>query len=202
MHTRSIFRLLFVSLTLVLIASGLLTAPASRAAGAREWSDSWSREDVPVQACGDFTITSSYTTVRAYHVVADHTGATVFERQQVSFTGSLGNATTGKSFAYDGHYSRMADYDQGSASVSDLLVRFEVDTPDMVTVSLARVKFDLVDSPPAVIQAIVPTALHVDLCTLLGNSSTGKGAGTSDLDQQFQQSVPDLCDIGPRDGPC
>jgi hypothetical protein len=202
MHTRSMFRSLFISLTFVLIAFGLVTAPAARAAGTRTWSDESSREDVPVQTCGGFAITSSYTTVRAYHIVADRSGATVIERQQVSFTGSLGNATTGKSFAYDGYYSRMADYDQENASISDLLVRFEVDTPDMVTISLARVNFHLVDSPPAVIQAIVPSVLQVDLCTLLGNSSTSKGAGTSDLDQPFHQSIPDPCDIGARDRPC
>jgi hypothetical protein len=202
MHTRSMFRSLFISLTFVLIAFGLVTAPAARAAGTCTWSEESSREDVPVQACGGFAITSSYTTIRAYHIVADRSGATVFEREQVNFTGAIANATTGKSFGYDGHLTRSADYDQGKSLISDLLLRFRVDTPNMVTISFARVDFNLVDSPPAVIQAIVPTALQVDLCTLLGNSSTGEGAGTSNLDQPFPLSIPDPCDIGPRDRPC
>jgi hypothetical protein len=96
----------------------------------------------------------------------------------------------------------MADYDQGAAAISDLLLRFEVGTPDMVTVSFARVDFTLVDSPPAVIQTIVPKVLHMDLCNLLGSSPAGKGAGTSELDQPLREAIPDPCDIGPRDRPC
>ncbi|MFL5758917.1 MAG: hypothetical protein ACJ789_04215 [Thermomicrobiales bacterium] len=202
MHTRSLFRLLFVSLTLVLIATGVLTGPAARAAGTREWSDESSHEDVSVQACGGFAITSSYTTIRTYHVVVDPAGATVFERQQVGFRGAIGNATTGKSFAYDGHYTRVADFDRGSASVSDLLLRFKVGTPEMVRVSLGRVNFDMMNSPPSVIQTIVPRVLQVDLCRLLGNSSVGESAETSAPDQPSPAAVPDPCDLGPRDQPC
>jgi len=196
------FRLLFASLTLILIATSLLIAPAARAAGAREWSDESSREAVPVQTCRGFAITSSYTTVRAYHIVADRTGATVLERQQVSFAGAIGNASTGMSFAYDGHYARVADYERETASISNLLLRFNVDTPDMITVSLGTVNFDMVDSPPSVIQTIVPNVLQMDLCGLLGSSSGGKGDDTSASDQPSLDANPDPCDFGPRERPC
>jgi hypothetical protein len=197
MHTRSILRRLFVSLILVLIATGPMTASAVAADGTLDWSDHVSREDVPVQACGGFAITTNYLTNRTYHVVTDHTGATVFERQQVSFSGAIGNATTGRSYAYDGHYARMADYDQGTAAISDLLLRFEVGTPDMVTVSFARVDFTLVDSPPAVIQTIVPNASRTELCSLLGASEVGALAAAAAADDSIS-NVADVCTIRPR----
>ncbi|MFL5758572.1 MAG: hypothetical protein ACJ789_02470 [Thermomicrobiales bacterium] len=169
MHSRSIPRLLLVSLMFAFIAAGALhVKTAASQVAVQEWTTTQSQEDVPVQSCGGSDITTNYTITRDYVRYNIPNVDPVFERQQVSFTGSIGNATSGKSYEYDGRFSQAIDFKRGAVSITDLILRFEVGTPDQFSVSLDKVGFDLADNPPAVVQAFVPFALHTDLCDLLG----------------------------------
>jgi hypothetical protein len=169
MHSHAIPRILLIGLTLALVAIGTSFAPAAaNLANTREWSTTQNYENIFMQGCGDSDVSSNYTTSRHYRQNVDNAGKPIFEFQHVSFTGTVGNVTTERSYAFDGHYVRIADFDQGIATVSDLLLRFEVGTPGMFTISFAQVGFDLVDNPPSVIQAIVPAVVQMDLCHLFG----------------------------------
>jgi hypothetical protein len=152
-----------------LIASG---ATHFRAAASpvdlQNWTSTESRENVPVQKCGDSNITASYTTTREYVRYNVPAVQPVYEIQHVSFAGSIGNATSGKSYEYAGRYSRIDDFVQGNVWTYDLSLQFEVGTPGEFTYSLTNVDFELGNNPAAVVQEIVPNALHMDLCYLLG----------------------------------
>jgi hypothetical protein len=132
-----------------------------------------------VQGCDNFDVTTSYTVNRVHNLVEEYTREAVFERQQVDFTGAMANSETGLSYAYDGHYTTVADYDKGSFTISNLQLRFEVGTAGQFSVSLAKVDFKLVDSPPAVVQAIVPNVLQRDLCELFAGSVAADSAPIS-----------------------
>jgi hypothetical protein len=164
-------RLLLVGCLFALMAAGAIQGSAAAKTTA-DPSNTISDENVMVQACNGFDITTSYTVIRTYHVVEYHTGHTVIERRHVSFAGSLGNAATGKVYAYDGQYTRLANFDQGESSFSDFQLWFEVGTPGMFSVSYPKVNFDLQDDPLSVVQAIVPNVLHMDLCYLFGGSTS------------------------------
>ncbi|MFL5758574.1 MAG: hypothetical protein ACJ789_02480 [Thermomicrobiales bacterium] len=205
MRSHPIPRLLLVGFMFALIAAGSIHHKDAAASSA-DSSNTISEENVLVQACKGFAITTSYTADRAYHIVEYHTGHTVVERREVSFAGAIGNAKTGKSYAYDGHYTRLANFDQGKTTFSDLLLRFEVGTPGQFSVSFAgtspdrlsvswasgepgqftvpfeQAGIELVDNPLAVVQAIVPNVLHVDLCSMFGASATIKGAAPQNID--------------------
>jgi hypothetical protein len=160
MNSRTIPRLLLTGLLFAFVAANAIHFSAA-AKGSGEWSDTQSRENVFVEACGSSIITTSFTTTRTHRDVTDY-------REHVRFAGSVGNDITGHSYAYDGHYDRAAIDDQGGFAVTDLLLRFEVGTPGMFTVSFKQVGFRLADSPPGVIQTIVPRVLQMDLCSALG----------------------------------
>jgi hypothetical protein len=169
MQSHTLPRLLLVGFMFALIAAGTLRYNAAAAeVDIRDSSTTQSQENVPVQKCGDSDITASYTTTREYVRYGSPAIEPVYEIEHVNFTGSIGNATSGKSYEYAGHYSRTVDFTQSSVWISDLLLRFEIGTPGEFTYSLANVDFDLGGNPAAVVQAIVPNALHMDLCYLLG----------------------------------
>jgi hypothetical protein len=177
MHTHSVPRLLLVGLILALITTGVGIAPtAAKSPGVRTWSSTQSRENVFVQACGGSAITTNYTTTRLYLQYGDSLTKPISEYQHVSFTGVVGNAATGKSYAYHGHYTRATDFDPHSFAIYDLLLRFEVGTPGMFSVSFDHIGFDLMDNPAAVVQKIVPNVLQMDLCYLFGGSATGNSS--------------------------
>jgi hypothetical protein len=159
----------------LMLAFALSTAIQFRASASdhTRWNDTVSVEDAMVQACAGFTVTGSYTADRAIQVVENYDGSQFYERRDVTFTGALGNATSGKSYAYDGQYTRIASPALGKAVVSNLSLRFEVDTPGEFSVSLKHVEFDLADDPHAVVKAIVPNVLQMDLCQLFGGSTIG-----------------------------
>jgi hypothetical protein len=169
MHTHALPRLLLAGFTIALVAFGVLSAPAA-AADTTNWPETTGHENVLVQSCSSFSIISSYTTDREDHVVKDYTGQSVYERRDVTFSGTLANTSTDKAYLYDGHFTRSANWDLGEVRISDLLLRFEVGTPGEFSFSLGKADFDLADSPPAVVQAIVPHVLHMDLCYLFGDS--------------------------------
>ncbi len=169
MHSYALPRLLLMSFLFAFIAAGA----AHYRAGAeqivvQDWTVTQSQENVPVQACGASVITTSFTTTRDYRRFNDPNGKMLFERQQVEFTGAIGNAVTGKSYAYDGHFTKNTDYDQRSTEIANLKLRFEVGTPGMFTYTLDQVEFNVADDPAAIVKAIVPQALHMDFCYLLG----------------------------------
>jgi hypothetical protein len=155
-----------------LIALGAMSSTVA-AKGTSGRSETASFENVAVQSCDGFAITSSYTVTRAYRIVEDYAHHVVVEHRQVSFSGALANSTNGKSYVYDGHFTLNANYDEGFFQISDLLLRFEVGTLGEFSLSLARTDFDLIDNPPAVVQAIVPDVLHKDLCDLFGGPMIG-----------------------------
>jgi hypothetical protein len=168
MHMQALRRLVIAGFILSLIATGILSAPAA-AQHTTDWSETSSGENVLVQSCSGFSVISSYTADREDHVVKDYTGQSVYERRDVTFSGTLANTSTDKAYLYDGHFTRTANWDQGGVLISNLLVRFEVGTPGEFSFSLGNADFDMVDSPPAVVQSIVPHVLHMDLCYLFGD---------------------------------
>jgi hypothetical protein len=175
MHSHALPRLLFVGFLFAFIAAGAVHYRAgAEQIVVQDWTVMQSQENVPVQACGGSAITTSYTTTRDYRRFNDPNGKMLFERQQVEFTGAIGNAVTGKSYAYDGHFTKNTDYDQRSTEIANLKLRFEVGTPGMFTYSLDQVEFNLADDPAAIVKAIVPQALHMDLCYLLGGPTESK----------------------------
>ncbi len=189
MHRHSIPRFLIASLLFTIIISGAAHFSAA-AKGTSNRTETTSRENIPVQSCGGFDITSSYTVTRNYLVVEDYPGHQVVERREVSFSGALASTTDGQSFLYDGQFTRTADYDQGTSQITDLLLHFEVGTPNEITYAQARPDFDLIDNPAAVIQAIVPNALHMDLCYLFRGSVDLKPLQTLTPSQAIPASVP------------
>jgi hypothetical protein len=170
MHTRFIPRLFVLSLLFAFVFGGAIHDRAAAADHTR-WTNTVDVEDALVQACAGFKVTGSYTLDTAYLDVVDYYGYAVSQRRDVTFTGALGNAATGKSYAYDGHFTRIRSLYQSKVTITNLSLRFEVDTPGEFTVSLKRVDFDLGDDPHAVVKAIVPNVLQMDLCQLFSGSS-------------------------------
>jgi hypothetical protein len=199
MHSHAILRFLLAGLTIALVA-GAMIRPA--AAERINWTDTSSQEAQLVQGCDGFGITTSYTVKRVHNIVEEYTRENVFERQQVEFSGALGNSETGLSYAYDGHYTTVADYDKGSFAISNLQLRFEVGTPGQFTVELKKVDFKLIDSPPAVVQAIVPNVLQRDLCYLLGGSTVSGSEGMAPRNIDTNEPLQNLAPIQPTREPC
>src|SRR5215207_11432444 len=98
MHAHTFPRFFLVPLLAALIAAGLLASPV--AADTNIWSDSGSGEDIFVQACPAFDITTSYTADRTFKLVSNSSGDQVVERLYVSFAGALANDATGHSLPY------------------------------------------------------------------------------------------------------
>jgi hypothetical protein len=198
MNTRTIPRLLLIGFLFAFVTANASHFSAA-AKGPVEPPNTISYENQLVQACGGFDITTSYTVNRAYDVVEYQTGHTVIEQRQVSFSGAIGNAANGKSYAYDGHYTRTANFDQGTKTFTDLLLRFEVGTPGEFSLRLARADFDLVDNPPAVVQAIVPSVLQMDLCYLLGGSTASTYQGPTNI--SISEPLLNLAPVQPANEP-
>jgi hypothetical protein len=175
MPTRFIPRLLTLSLLLTLVFASAIHFRAS-AADRIDWTETNYQEDVLVQDCGGYDITSSYTTNIAHHLIADNTGDEVSEQLNVDFTGSLGNAQTEKSYQYDGHFTRWSNYIQGKVTITDFELRFEVDTPGQFSVAIDRVEMDLTADPTEVIRKFVPNALQMELCYLLASPGGAQGS--------------------------
>jgi hypothetical protein len=181
MNATTLPRLLVAVLTLVLAATGLTMVPVAAANGI-DWSQTTSRENVLVQDCHgpdnvqgfsptlafgfDFAITTSYTTHNAYHVFEDFTGINhqVMESRHVSFTGTVANATTGRSLAYDGRLTRTAGADQEAVTITDLVLHLAPSDRDDVTVTVDRDNSGLIDNPETMLLAYAPRGLHTSLC--------------------------------------
>jgi hypothetical protein len=174
MHTRFIPRLLVLSLMLAFVFSAAIQFRASASDHTR-WNDTVSVEDALVQSCYGFNVTGSYTADRSFEVVENFNGSPFYERQDVTFAGALGNATTGKSYAYDGAFTRIGNPELDKVKVSNLSLRFEVDTPGEFTYTLDRVDFNLSDNPELIVKTIVLDALQMDLCQLFAGSTIGNG---------------------------
>jgi hypothetical protein len=174
MHTRFIPRFLVLSLMLAFVFSTAIQFRASASDHTR-WTDTVSVEDALVQACSGFNVTGSYTADRATQVVENYDGSLFYERRNVTFTGALGNATSGKSYAYDGQFTRMSSPNLGKVYVANLALRFEAGTPDEFTVAYEHLDVDWGTDPHRVIRAILPTMLQMDLCELFGGSTIGYG---------------------------
>jgi hypothetical protein len=194
MNAHAIFRPLLVAFALALLTTGIGLAPAA-AKGTTDLTDTMSRENFFVQACSGFDITSSYTTVRKYHIVEDHTGLTVFERRGVTFNGTVSNAASGKGFGFVGGFTRVADYEQGAISISDLTLNLDLPDHSDVSVSIAHQEGDLIDNPAAVLLKFAPFAYRNGLCDLLGDS-------TSESPGVLSPQVLDPCLNQPRGKPC
>jgi hypothetical protein len=172
MHSHTIPRLLLVGFMFALLAAGTVRYNAgAEQVAIRDWTTTQSQENEFVQSCGAASIKTSYTTIRHYRRFDSPNGDEIVNHQEVKFSGAIGNVVTGKSYAYDGHYTRITDLEQGTNAVSDLLLRFEVGTPGMFSVSFKHVGFELADNPTAVIQTIVPHVLQMDLCSVFGGST-------------------------------
>jgi hypothetical protein len=212
MLTRFIPRLLMLSL---MLAFALSTAIQFRASAAEriDWTETNSEENVLVQECGLYNITSSYTAEIAHHLIADNEGDEVSEQMNVDFVGSVGNPATGKSYQYDGHFTRWSNYIQSQVTITDLELRFEVGTPGQFTVAIDRIKMDLVADPTDVIKKFVPNALQMELCYLLPGSydwnvapaippsatdtETALSLAVSDLERTYSEPPETIPGYGP-----
>jgi hypothetical protein len=179
MLTHAILRILIAGLTMALI-TGVMIRPAG-AQNATTWTSQESQEGIFVQACDGFDLTTNYSVTRTFQMMKNYADGRTYERSTVTFAGAIGSrdvslfglfgsAQAGKSFAYDGHFTRTVDYDEGIDAITDLLLHFEVGTPGMFTVSIPEVGFKLAASPTSVIQTIVPNTLQMDLCGLFGSA--------------------------------
>jgi hypothetical protein len=187
MHTRYVPRLLFVSLLLAFIVAGAnqFSAGATSAQvdiwgeGSLQyidWTETNSQENTLVQTCDGFDITSSYTTNIAHHLTIDNSGDEVLERMNVSFAGAIGNSLTGKSYAYDGAFTRWSDYVRNKVTINDLKLRFEVGTPGEFKIAVDRIEMDLTADPTDVVKKFVPHTLQMELCYVLADASVDSNA--------------------------
>jgi hypothetical protein len=191
MNTYFASRLLVPVLAVVLVVTGLVAGPASRAGAIdnHAWSETESQEDVLVQACDGYDLTTSYNMNRNHHLFTDYTDGLKLEQETVNFTGAIGNSLTGKSYAYDGKFTRWSDYLKNEVTVNDLELRFEVGTPGEFTVAVDRIERDVVADPAEVIKQFVPYALRLDLCYLLGAPVTDP-APVEPIDPINQYTLP------------
>jgi hypothetical protein len=183
MQTRFIPRLLTAGLLLAFIFAGMNHLTANAKSGQTDlwgegllhlvdWTEQNTQEDVLVQKCDGFDITSSYTVNIAHHLTTDNSGNEVLERMNVDFAGAIGNGLTGKSYAYDGTFIRWSDYIRNKVTINDLELRFEVGTPGEFTVAVDRIEMDLVADPAVVVKQFVPNTLQMELCYLLSDASS------------------------------
>jgi hypothetical protein len=204
MHTHAIPRLLLVGLALALLVTGLRIAPTAADTGARDWSNSESKEDVFVHACEGFVMTTSYTTHRTHHTVTNYSSDVILERLHVTVVGVLTNATNGQSLLYDGKFTRTSYYHIGRVTVSDLELRIQLPTPGDWKTTIAQQEMDLVADPVAVIQTVASRQLESGLCVLLGRSVAGEQAGAQGpiqpgeaADNMTPWTELDSCDTSP-----
>jgi hypothetical protein len=182
-------RLFVPVLAFILVVSGVLAGPASASAQLEErsWSESESQENVLVQACDGFDLTSSYTVNRDHHRFIDVSDDLNVEWMGVDFSGAIANAKTDKSYAYDGKFTRWADYQNDTVAITNLNLRFEVGTSGEFTVAADRIEMNLVADPAEVVEKFVPNALQMELCYLLDDASAGQ-APQSDTAPDYSES--------------
>jgi hypothetical protein len=182
MHRHTHFRLFVTVITLVLVLSGFASAPV-RAADAAHWSDTAARSNVLVQDCHgasvlsgfsptlafglDFEISTSYRIDRAYTLITDYTGINhpVVERRVVSVAGIVANSKSGRSLAYDGHFNRTSSSMEGGVTITDLALHLIPSNEEDVTITVERDDSGVIDSPEAMLLALVPRGLHMSLCS-------------------------------------
>jgi hypothetical protein len=182
MHSHVLPRLLVVVVSLVLVVTGLASAPVG-AADNTVWSDTDSRVNVLVQDCHgpshmsgysptlafgfDFEITTSYTVDRDFSVIADYTGIDhpVMERRIVTFAGRVANAASGLSLDYDGHFARTGSYAQRDFTITDLSLHLVPSNEKDVTISVERDSSGVIETPESVLLAYAPRGLHSSLCS-------------------------------------
>jgi hypothetical protein len=182
MNSRALPRLLVVVLTLILVTTGLASAPVG-AAEPINWSDTNTRANVLVQDCHgpgnvskysptlafgfDFEITTSYTVDRHFSVFADNTGINhpVMERRTVDFAGIAANTTTGIALAYDGSFTRTATAAREDFTITDLTLRLVLANEEDVTVTVDHDRPGMIDTPEAVLLAYAPRGLQTSLCS-------------------------------------
>jgi hypothetical protein len=212
MPTRFIPRLLALSLMLTLVFSSAILFRAS-AAERIDWTETNSQENALVQGCGLYNITTSYIVDIAHHLITDNTGDEVTEQLNVDFAGSVGNAASGKSYQYDGHFTRWSNYAVGRVMITDLELRFEVGTPGQFAITVDRVEMDLLPDPTEVIKQFVPNALQMELCYLLPGSydwnvapaippsatdtETALSLAVSDLERTYSEPPETIPGYGP-----
>jgi hypothetical protein len=153
-----------------------------------------------VESCAGSAITTSYSLTRETRRFSAPNDSYVFERQQVGFAGAIGNAATGKAYAYDGQFTRYLDNSKPVAMIVNLKLRFEVGTPGMFEYKLDKVDFSVSDNPAAIVQAIVPYVLHTDLCSLLGATGIGMTPNNIDTNEPLQNLKPSYAPL-PCDQP-
>jgi hypothetical protein len=166
---------LLAALTVMLVITSVFAGPALRASAAdnRAWARTESHENVLVQACDGYDLTTSYTLNRNYHRFSDYAYGLNLEQESVSFSGAIGNAGNGQSYAYDGQLTRRSGDEPNQVTITDLELRFEVGTAAQFTIASDRLDLDLKADPVAVIKTFVPYALRMDLCYLLNTSDVG-----------------------------
>jgi hypothetical protein len=207
MQTYAIPRFLLIGLLFTLIVTFAVRSSAGASGGVRDWSDTVSQEDVFVQACSDFNITSSYTSDRKHHDVADANGEMVYERLQVSFAGALQNAKNGQFVPIDGKFTRTSDYVHGNVWVSHFELRIGLLTPGDFTVTIARQEMDLLADPVAVLNSFVPRELATDLCLRLEGGMSNATLLKTPFDHQAVDdmtpwTILDPCDTVPPGQGC
>ena len=192
MHAHAMFRIFLVAFAFALLSSGVGLAPATAKEKAA-WTNTTKHENVLVQSCSDFDITGSYTTVRSYQVFKGYANAGGLERRDVTFTGTIVNAASGKGFGFDGGFTREAGY--GSVVISDLNLNFDLPHQGVVSVAIDREARDVIDDPVAILLEFAPFAYRNGLCDLLGSSSSASP-------QVPTQQLLDPCLNMPRGKPC
>jgi hypothetical protein len=207
MYTRAIPRFLLIGLLFALITTGAVQFSSAASAGARDWTDTVSQEDVFVQTCSSFNITSSYTSDREHHDVADASGDMVYERLKVSFTGALQNANNGQSVPYDGKFTRTSDYIRSEVSISNFELRIGLPAPGDFTVTIAHQEMDLLASPVDVLNSFVPRELSTFLCLRLGRGMSNAALlrtpfGQPAVDDMTPWTILDPCDTVPPGQSC
>jgi len=181
----------FITVTVLVLATvGLVFAPVYAADTAH--SDTISHENVLVQDCHsasvlsgfspnlafglDFEITTSYRIDRDFTLFTDHSGINHpwVERRVVSFTGVVAYSKSGRSLAYDGHFTRTSSGTTGDAAITDLALHLAPPNQEDVTISVARDNSGVIDTPEAMLLAFAPRGLQMSLCIYFAGLQVGE----------------------------
>jgi hypothetical protein len=159
---------------------------------------------VLVQACDGYDLTTSYNMNRNHHLFTDRRDGLELEQETVDFTGAISNAESGKSYQYDGGFTRWSDHNQSWVTITGLELRFEVGTPGQFSVAIDRIELDIKPDPVEAIKAFVPNALRMELCYLLADTSLDS-APQADVTAGYGESsvlIPPAHYLPGDAGPC
>jgi hypothetical protein len=177
--------------TLVVATVGLAFAPVHAVVSAH-WSDTISQENVLVQDCHsgrvlsgfspnlafglDFEISTSYRIDREFTLFTDYSGINhpAIERRVVSVAGVVANSKSGRSLAYDGHFTRTSSGTVGEVTITDLMLHLVPSNHEDVTITIARDNSGVIDSPEAMLLAFAPRALQMSLCIYFAGLQVGE----------------------------